>query len=228
MKHAVVAVSLAASLLLTLVGGASAQPGTPSTVPAQTHDVADEPPLRAPVVVPAPNGEVEQPPPHPIGSRRSEGTALLLSLGGTTVSWGLLLGGSRLFEGAAYAGGIGAVIAPSLGHWYAGTALTRGMGVRLLGTALIFGGAVVGVASFFDQLHDDNDDDNDTDTVVRDSPTAKALVISGLVLVAAGTIDDIITAPLRVRRENRARGWGVGLAPVVTQQSAGFALGGRF
>jgi hypothetical protein len=98
------------------------------------------------------------------------------------------------------------------------------MGVRVLGTALVFGGVVVGVSSFLFQILDDDHTVSDSDV----PPSAKALVIGGLVLVAAGTIDDIITAPLRVRRQNRARGWDVGLAPVVTQHSAGFALGGRF
>ncbi len=45
-------------------------------------------------------------------------------------------------------------------------------------------------------------------------------------LLAAGTIDDLRTAPRAVRRRNQRL--GIGVAPVVIQPTAGVALGGRF
>src|SRR5262247_2402351 len=88
------------SILLALAGSASAQPGMTGPAPA-----APEP---LPVVT---------------SSQRSPETALVLSLGGTIVSWGLWIGSSRLTsdEGTqallSTAGGLGTFFAPSLGHW---------------------------------------------------------------------------------------------------------------
>jgi hypothetical protein len=55
----------------------------------------------------------------------------------------------------------------------------------------------------------------------------EAFLVGGLVLYAAGTIDDIVTAPLRVRQHNR-RLQQVQLAPMVAPGAAGVVLGGRF
>jgi hypothetical protein len=231
MKPAVVAVSLAASLLLALTGRASAQPGVTPAVPAA--DVVDEPPARAslpppapaPVVVPAPVEEdapMPAAPPRrsePSGSQLNGGTAFLLSLGGTTVSWGLLLGGAEL------PGLIGVVLAPSFGNWYAGRYLTRGLGMRLGGMAMLTVGAVMALGDLAGGYgHGDPPPPEDS----RSDAVMAALVIGGLALTAFGTIDDIVSAPANVRKKNRERGYDVGLAPVVTQRSAGLALGGRF
>ena len=223
MKHAL----LTASLLLALTGRASAQPGV--TPPVSAPDVADEPPARAPlpapapapVMVPEPDAEVAPAPtptpaPQPSGSRLSEGTALVLSLGGTAVSWGLLFGGAEL------PGLVGAVLAPSFGNWYAGRYLTRGLGLRVGGMAMFVAGAVVALGGSGGYGHDNTSSDD------SDESAGVAILIGGLALFAIGTVDDIISAPANARKTNRERGYTLGLAPVVTQHSAGFALGGRF
>src|SRR5262245_14235776 len=79
------------------------------------------------------------PPPARAGAPLSEGVALSLSLGGTLASWGLLIGAVYLDDRAPSAarlggaiGAVGVVIAPSVGHGYAGKLFTRGMKLRLV------------------------------------------------------------------------------------------------
>lgn len=187
------------SILLALAGRASAQPGM-------------EPAGRS-APPPAPN----QP-----GELKSEETALLLSLGGTVASWGLMLGASQVtddpeaYSALATAGAIGMMFAPSVGHWYAGKFATRGMGLRAL--AAVTG--LVGLAVALDQCPLFSSEP-------CDGMTGAILILGSAGLFVGGTIDDIVTAPRRVRRLNRERG-GVAIAPTVTHHSAGLALGGRF
>ena len=54
-----------------------------------------------------------------------------------------------------------------------------------------------------------------------------AYLYGGFLLYIAATIDDFVTAPLRVRRRNQ-RLDAIGLTPVATNQSMSLALSGRF
>jgi len=198
-----------ASILLALAGRASAQPGmtSPGTTPALD---AEAPP--APALGPA-------------GERLSEGHALALSLGGTALSWGMMIGAIYLDRSEVSglmgtAGAIGILVAPSFGHWYADAYFTRGLGLRLGGLGVILAGAVV--AFMEDPPSFGHDDPQES----SDPVVGPAIAIVGAGMFVAGTIDDIVTAPRRVRRRNQ--GPDVALAPVVTQHSAGLALGGRF
>jgi hypothetical protein len=151
-------------------------------------------------------------PPRPEGGRQlSERTALGLSLGITLASWTAIYIDSREPEGGTLAklGLIGVLAGPSVGHWYRGAILTRGMLPRVLGTAAIAFGIALGSGC-----------EGECNAVDR-------IVMSGLALILIGTADDIVTAPLRVRAHNR-RLQGVSLAPMVAPRSAGVALGGRF
>ncbi len=51
--------------------------------------------------------------------------------------------------------------------------------------------------------------------------------VGSALLYIGGSLDDIVRAPLEVRKHNR-RIELLGLAPMVTNQSAGLALSGRF
>jgi hypothetical protein len=225
MKLAIVA----ASILLALAGRASAQPG-------MTPPVADSeeppPPTR---VMPASALDLEPAPAPtrvtalPAGERLSEEHALALSLGGTALSWGLMIGamvipddGSGVTALMGTAGAVGSVFAPSFGHWYADTYATRGLMLRLGGMAGALAGALVALAE--DPISFGHDD---PPTAPNDPVIGPAIAIVGAGMFVAGTIDDIVTAPRRVRRMNREREAGVSLAPMVTQRSAGLALGGR-
>jgi len=165
----------------------------------------------------------------PVGKSRSAVLALLLSLGGTIASYAALIGASGIAAdseevpnagasdnaintamwGLVIVGGVGLVVAPSLGHWYAGKYIPRGMWMRLASLVAVAGGIGMQFAPG------------------EEIPTAGVLpIIVGVGLFLSGTVDDIITAPLRARRYKRER--GVVITPLVTQSSAGLALSGRF
>jgi hypothetical protein len=195
---------IAAALLLGLAGHAAAQPSAFPAAPA-----SEQPPVRATP-----------------GEPRSEKLALAISLGGTVASWGLVLGADHMTSGSQSSrimftfGAAGAILAPSVGHWYAGGAITRGLGLRAGG--LLVGLAGVGMV-ITDELHFPDESWHESWM----TPVGKALAVVGVVAFAAGTIDDIVTAPGRARRQNRERA-GFAIAPIVTQRSAGLALGGQF
>ena len=160
---------------------------------------------------------VTEPAPHP--EEKSEGTALALSLGTTAAAWGLVALGSesKKWEDIASYGALTTIFTPSIGHWYAGKFFTRGMGVRLGGAASALMG--VGVAlSECPILGSDPD---------CESTAGGVLIGLGAVLFAVGTIDDIVTAPGRVREYNR-RLHDVAVVPAVHDGGAGLALAGRF
>jgi hypothetical protein len=219
MKLAVSA-SILASILLAQAGRASAQPGITEPAPAPA-------PAPVPAYGPPPVPAYAPPPeqrPAPQGSQLSEGTALALSLGGTIASYGLIYASIQMTDGEggdnagllAAAGSLGAFFAPSFGHWYAGTFATRGLGLRAGGAVV----ALIGVSVALSQCPLFSGDECDD--------TEGALIgLAGIGMYVAGTVDDIVTAPRRVRERN-ARFSGIAVAPVVTGRSAGVAVGGRF
>jgi hypothetical protein len=228
MKYAVIAVSL----LLALAGRASAQPGMTPAVPAE--DVADEPPgwgppppAPAPVMGQVPDPELAPVPVRVRGSWRSGSMAFLLSLGGTAVSWGVMLNGADQHFGATnWVGLAGMTLAPSFGSWYADRYFTRGLGLRVGSlAAIVVGAALAGDSLGFDYGYDHGETQEE---VSSSEDMGGVLVLVGVLGFVIGTIDDIVSAPVNVRERNRELGYGLALAPVVTQHSTGFALGGRF
>ena len=208
------------------VAGAAPVGATPAPVVAAPVGATPAPVVAAPVVAaPAPvvaapgmppatlsfgSPAVQEPRPAPVeGKSLSETAALTLSLGGTAVSWALLVSGVRNSEDLGAVGLIGTFLAPSIGHWYRGAWVTRGMGVRAVGVLTFAYGVLKAVqCGSCDE-------------------TTELLVWGGLALYVGGTIDDIVTAPLRVRQHNR-RLQQIQLAPMVSPRTAGLALGGRF
>lgn len=152
----------------------------------------------------------------PVERPKSEGAALALSVGGTLVSGGILLAGLAITsEELSLVGVGGAVTLPSLGHWYAGAYFTRGMALRLSGLAVFTIGGILWIV----------DNPKDEPEVDR-SLWPGVILTAGAAAFIAGTIDDIITAPLRVQRRNEER--GLAITPIVSGGSAGLAIGGRF
>jgi hypothetical protein len=151
-----------------------------------------------------------EPEPEPVNGRRlDEGTAVALSLGGTLGAWATMgLGLVAQNGGIAVLGVLGTLVGPTMGHWYGGAILTRGMGLRVVGAAAMFYGVITLFCEF---------DCNDR---------GEYALIGGFLVYVGATIDDIVTAPFRVRERNRR--FEIGLAPMVTDHSAGLALGGRF
>jgi hypothetical protein len=209
---------LVIATVVCFTGPAIAQPApAPEAAPPAPAPEAAPPAPFGPPASFGPPSQLEppgaaQPEPRPAPGRRlSESTALSLSLGGTALSWATWYLGAKVDDEAiGVLGFLGTLFAPNLGHWYRGAIVTRGTGLRMAGAALT-------VYGFFRML----------DCSGGCSDAAGYLFYGGLVLYAVATIDDIITAPLRVRKHNRKLD-GVVLTPMVTSHSAGLALGGRF
>ena len=189
-------------LVLALTGTASAQPGVTAPNPPQQAVP------RSPGVQPPPSAEPE-------GWELSESTALWLSLGGTAASWGLIVAATQLTDsgtGVATLAALGTVGAPSLGHLYADSFGTRGLGVRLAGAGVAFLGAILRVLETADGGRASGSGELLTG----------GLLYGGAALFVAGTIDDIVTAPAAVRRYNR-RLHGVTIAPMIGPDRGGVA-----
>jgi hypothetical protein len=160
---------------------------------------------------------------QPSGDELSENTALLWSLGGTAVSWGLVAASagagqqSETVRALAVVGGIGTMFAPSFGHWYAHDALTRGLGLRWLGGGVVVAAAVVAFSEC--PLFSGED--------CHPSAAAPLLAIAGGGLFIGGTIDDIVTAPGAVRRRNQ-RLHDVAIVPMIRRDHGGVMVSGRF
>lgn len=191
MRRAALVVALIVTGALDRAGDAVAQPAMTPIEPA------------VPPAAPAA--------PAPSGKQRSEGTALGLSLGATLAAWGgLWVGSMRIDDGErneplAQVSLIATVVAPTLGHWYSGSYVSRGLVIR----AAALGAMSVGLLK------------------ISAGAGGETLLWGGLALHVAGTIDDLVTAPGKARRYNRRLGGAV-LAPVAAPGGAGVSLAGTF
>src|SRR5262249_16665047 len=115
--------ALIASFLLVTASRAAAQPGTVAPLPA-APSTPSSPEAPAPPAPPAPAA----PTPPPADGDRDEVVAVMLSLGGTAASWAALVTAGRTDHGGQGAwvpvAAVSALLAPTFGHWYAGTPLT--------------------------------------------------------------------------------------------------------
>jgi hypothetical protein len=203
--------ALIASFVLILTARAAAQPGTvapaPDAPPGASSPAAPAPP--APLSAAAPT-----PAPPPANGERDEGTALLLSLGGTAASWTVLFVAGSIDHGnnaVVPLAGISALLAPSFGHWYAGTPITGWLGLRA--AALVPVVYALGACS--------------------DDCNPHGLVWAGylaLALYTAGTVGDIATAAGDVRRHNEQRRVlrDLTVTPMLVRNAGGVMLGARF
>jgi hypothetical protein len=153
----------------------------------------------------------------PETSRVSENAALVIALGGTAVSYGLVVVGSQMNthgDGGKllWSGLLGTLIAPSAGRWYARTFGLRGLMIRLAGV----GTAVVTLLVAVD----------DCDGC---GSAAGALGVTAVGLWLGGTIDDIVMAPRDARQHNEHLRQ-VTLMPLVRpgDHVLGLAIGARF
>jgi len=179
-------------VVLAMTGTAAAQPGT--MTPA------------APMAAPAPAAEPVR-----------DGTAIVISVGGTLASWVLLSGALSEHTGSyrgplAVVGVLGTVLAPSFGHWYAGSRPVRGLALRVAGFTTLIGGGIMVATECEDGCA---------------GWVAGALLLGGAGLYLAGTIDDVVRLPGAVRRYNAGLR-SVTLAPMVQRDGAGVMIAGRF
>lgn len=153
---------------------------------------------------------------------RSPGTAVMMSLGGSAVSWALLIASTQMHDSSsaramAITGGLGTLVAPSFGHWYAHSYMTWGQGIRLGSLAV----ASIGFATVASTLWTEGNDGQELAGIVL-------LGAGGLAYVSA-SIYDIATAGAAVERYNTRR-HKLSLVPVVNPVagSYGVAFGGQF
>jgi len=151
-----------------------------------------------------------------------EGLALTLPLLATSLSWVAMIGGVQSNNSSlGLAGALGTLMAPSIGHWYAGETSAAGLGMRLAGVATLF----LVVASAVSE--DDGGCDFDEPCSNDHDAKLEAALWAGVGLYVAGTIYDLATSASAAREHNhRLRGFA--LAPVVHGDSRGLALTGRF
>ena len=160
-------------------------------------------------------------PPPPPEEELSETTALGLSIGPTVVAWVALVATLSVDDDSRIAipfAGLG-ILAPSFGHWYAGSSWTRGLALRTA-ALLPFGIALNRTMSCPLVLETDF-------RGCGPDRLGQGLVIAAMALYAAGTLDDIITAPAAVRRHNE-RLRSIAVVPMVRRDAGGLMLAAQF
>jgi hypothetical protein len=144
----------------------------------------------------------DEPAPH-----KSPRTAIALSIGITLGGIGLdALGAATNEPILAGIGGLAGALGPTTGHWYAGEAMTPGLGIRLAGSAVATIG-IVGVIDCFFQCKPD--------------PIYMDLVYVGAAAWVGGAIYDIATAGDAADDYNRAHERAVIVAPTAMRGTRG-------
>jgi hypothetical protein len=150
-------------------------------------------------------------------------TAFALSLGATVAGYVSLAAADNAGDSAGPAlaiVGVGAVaLGPSFGHFYQGDIWTRGLGVRLAGSAAM----IVGLSTI-DWVCFENCDHSD-------DSFGEMMMIGGLAAFAIGSADDIISAPFAARHRNALRHQrllNLTVVPRVSGKDAGLVVAGRF
>lgn len=127
--------------------------------------------------------------------RKSPGRALLYSLGGTVILAPVL--------------GIGLVVGPAFGHYYANNRLQASIGI---GLRVVAGGvAVVGLAGTVLVEIDEVFFDGDSDGI--DGPRAKRMAGIGGGIVLASVLVDIVMAPFAAQDYNQDHGLEASVRP---------------
>ena len=149
---------------------------------------------------------------------RSPAVAAGLSLTTTALAWGAVAWGvSTDHTGVSQAGLVGTLIAPSLGHVYAGDPLTIGLGLRAAGAIAVISGIGTAVAHC---------------PVLADEPcessdTALLLLTAGAIAYGTGTLMDVAGAGEAARAYNR-RVRDLAITPTAQKDGAGLVVAGRF
>jgi hypothetical protein len=166
---------------------------------------------------------------------KSESLAVALAVGGSLV--GPVLIATALHDADRYnsplhgavepmliAGGAAIVFGPSIGNWYAGKGVSRGLVLRIGGAALTALGAAVIISSadFFNSQGSSSDQSG-----------GLLLGVVGAGMVLGGTVSDILSAPRAAADDNRRRrGARLSVAPLVSHaggaHQAGLAVVGAF
>jgi hypothetical protein len=156
-------------------------------------------------------------PPEP----KSRDAAVVLSVGGTALSLGLVLAGASSNNATLVGTGLlSSLVTPSAGEIYAGKPLTAGMGIRLVSAA----SAVAGVGEAFKCFLASS-------TCQNDPALAGVLITAGALGYATGILYDIATAGAAADEYNRKHNLHVTPTVLRTPSSGpavGVGIGGSF
>ena len=158
--------------------------------------------------------------------RKSEKTATALAIAGTVAPLALLVGAGLAEtvnqDGVAIAlgvtGGVGVIVGPSAGHWYAGKAVTTGMGIRAASVTVGFAGLVMaGLCANADEDRSVNGGCNAAPYVVT--------TLAGLAGYVTGVVYDVATAGRAVRAANERHDLRMSVMPTAVRTSTGLTPG---
>ena len=200
----------AAAAVLTATAIAHADPAAPARL-ASPDRIADASP-----------GPTATEPSSVFDGERSEAGATVLSMVGTAAAVGGLVVSLKADNVPGFvASNAAALLLPSAGHWYAGRALTTGMGIRLAGMAVFYGG----VAYFAHNFAFESANGGES--------LGLAIAVTGLAGVGLGALWDIGTAAGEVERYNARHHTSLQLAPTALRAPTGatvpgLALAGTF
>jgi len=152
-------------------------------------------------------------------SRKSEGRAAALAIGGTLVSGGLIGGGLAVKDGRLVAAGVvSGLLAPAAGHIYARDSrhVGRSAGVKIGASLVILVG--YGLAAISCESPDE--------CLASDARPGRRVAIVGALLYAGAMLWDIGDAPYAARRHNLALSPTV--LPATDGRAPGVVLSGAF
>jgi hypothetical protein len=167
------------------------------------------------------------PPPAP---RKSPATAFGLALGGSVLSWGTLaIGVSAESAELVLVGLAGVALAPSAGHLYVSGGRSGfwsgGMFVRTVGIVSLGAGAAILTGCLLEAIGGGVEDSGEDSC-----DGAEFMFVGGVGLLGAGTVMDIVTAPIAAQVHNRDLRLQVAptVITAVDGPSVGIGVGGRF
>jgi len=181
-----------------------------------------QPSLSPPGMTPVLTPPTVQLTPEPTAERKDPTTAVLLSLGITTVSYIALFGSDN--ENLQLAGFAGTYLGPSTGQWYSGQIGGLGLGLRAAGfVSMVYGLSQI-LESECDYEYDDCSNTSDGDF-------GAFMMVGGAGLYIGSTIYDIVLAKRAADSWNARH--NVTIAPTMSadisgQRSPGLAFTGRF
>lgn len=201
----VVRVGLVVVTSLSMAGVAVAQPA--GGAPAPVAPVAP-PPGAGPSPV--------APPPPPPADHKSPGLASALALGATVGAVGL--GALAIHQDSAELGvaaGLGLTLAPSAGHWYAGTVWAPGLPWRLAGAGAMLLGLAIACP--------------DCEGGDEQAIAGLAVGMCGAAVFLGGTVKDLASASRYAREHNARRpGPAIAVAPSLGHGQLGVVVAGGF
>jgi hypothetical protein len=190
---------------------------TPSTLlsPANTVVLANEATTMAPSLTLDPFARAGNTGVGPKSPEMAAGLALLGTVTGPVLIYASFRSdgpGSTTTVPLVVAGVTTSVLGPSLGNWYAGEALSAGLGVRVLGAGVVAGGMGMFVHNLFS---------NDSAAGI-----GLTVALAGTGIVGIGAVMDIAHAPAAARAYNRSHAArSLAIAPLVANTSSGRETG---